>query len=73
MTQRHQHQAEKIVSAFTDSLDENIRKQLSAEQLNNLTLMIKKALGDEIGMAIEQLENLIRELRTETEKPELGI
>jgi len=73
MTQRHQQQAEKIVAAFADSLDEGVRTRLTSSQLNNLTLMIQKALGDEIGVTIEHLEELIRTLRTETEKPELEI
>ena len=73
MTDQHQQHAEKIVAAFRDLLDENARQLITASQFNSLTLMIKEGLGEELAVAIERMEELIRQMRTETEKPDLGI
>ena len=73
MTQRHQQKAEQIVSEFIASLDEETRKRITTGQLDNLTLIISKALGDEVALAVEQLEEVARRLRSEVEKPELAI
>jgi len=73
MTNQHQEHAQKVVAAFRDSLDESVRQQIKDSQFNTLTLMIKEALGEELGVAIERMEEVIRQMRTETEKPDLGI
>ena len=73
MTNRHQQRAEKIVATFKQSLSENIAQQITDAQLNSLIIMIKEAMGEEAGFAAEQLEQVIRKLRAESEKPELGM
>ena len=73
MTHQHQQHAEKIVAAFRDLLDENTRQLITASQFNTLALMIKTGLGEELAVAIERMEEVIRQMRTETEKPDLGI
>jgi len=73
MTNRHQQTAEKIVATFKQSLEKNIAQQITEAQFNTLTLMIREAMGEEAGFAAEQLEQVIRKLRAESEKPELGM
>lgn len=73
MTQRHQQQAERIVAAFKESLDDDVRQQISNSQFNSLGLMVQKALGNEMAVAIERMDELLRQMRSETEKAELGI
>ena len=73
MTNRHQQTAEKIVATFKQSLDKNIAQQITEAQFNTLTLMIREAMGEEAGFAAEQLEQIIRKLRAESEKPDLGM
>ena len=73
MTNRHQQRAEKIVATFKQSLDAKVAQQITDAQLNALTLMIREAMGEEAGFAAEQLEQVIRKLRAESEKPDLGM
>ena len=73
MTNRHQQTAEKIVATFKQSLEKNIAQQITEAQFNTLTLMIREAMGEEAGFAAEQLEQVIRKLRAESEKLDLGM
>ena len=73
MTNRHQERAEKIVATFKQSLDKKVAKQITDAQFNALTLMIREVMGEEAGFAAEQLEQVIRKLRAESEKPDLGM
>ena len=73
MTNRHQERAEKIVATFKQSLDKKVAKQITDAQFNKLTLMIREVMGEEAGFAAEQLEQVIRKLRAESEKPDLGM
>ena len=73
MTNRHQERAEKIVATFKQSLDKKVAKQITDAQFNTLTLMIREVMGEEAGFAAERLEQVIRKLRAESEKPDLGM
>lgn len=73
MTNRHQDQATKIIEAFKDTLDEDVCQQISDEKFNVLALMIKEAMGEELGVAAELIEDVVRKLRAESDKPELGM
>lgn len=73
MTNRHQERAEKIVTTFKQSLDPKVAQQISEAQLTALTQMIKQAMGQELGFAAEQLEQVIRQLRAESERRDLGM
>ena len=73
MTNRHQQRAEKIVATFKQSLDAKVAQQITEAQFNALTLMITEVMGEEAGFAAEQLEQVIRKLRAESEKPDLGM
>ncbi len=65
--------AEKAVAAFKSSLDENKQKQLAAEDYDRLTMIVNETIGDALLDATEQVDEIIRQLRANIEKPELGI
>ena len=73
MTNRHQEHAEKIVAAFREALEEVVREQITDAQYQLLSNTIRKALGEEVGFAVEQMDAVVRKLRSETERPDLGI
>ena len=73
MTNRHQQRAEKIVTTFKQSLSESVVQQITDAQFNSLILMIKESMGEEAGFAADELEQVIRKLRAESEKPDLGM
>lgn len=73
MTNRHQAIAQKIVAAFKDGLDENLCRQISDEQFNVLERMIREGIGKELETATELVEEVVRQLRSATDKPELGM
>lgn len=73
MTNRHQERAEKIVTAFKQSLDPNVAEQITKAQFTALTVMIKEAMGEELGFVAEQLEQVIRQLRADSERRDLGM
>ena len=73
MTTRHQEKAENIVATFKQSLDAKVVQHITDAQFIGLTLMIKEAMGEELGFAAEQLEQVIRKLRAESERPDMGM
>jgi hypothetical protein len=73
MTNRHQEKAENIVATFKQSLDAKVLQHITDAQFIGLTLMIKEAMGEELGFAAEQLEQVIRKLRAESERPDMGM
>lgn len=73
MINRHQEQANKIVSAFKDALDESTCQQITDSQFEILALMIRDALKDELATAAELVEEIVRKLRSESEKTGIGM
>ena len=73
MNHRPMDTAREIVEAFKHGLDENLRRQISDEQFNVLELMIQEGIGKELNAATEQVEEVVRQLRASTVKPELGM
>lgn len=73
MADRHQQLADKVVEAFKALLSENARQQISDRELNELTLMIREALSEELESAAASVEELARTLRAKIDRPELGL
>jgi hypothetical protein len=65
--------AKEAVTAFLQELDETTRACLSDAQVERLELLIREAVSAGIHNAAERTENLIRELRKETESPEIEL
>ena len=73
MPNRHQALADRVLDAFKDILNEVVRKQITESQYTELSLMIQEALSEELDHAINRVEEVVKNLRTEVEKPELGL
>lgn len=73
MTKRNEDMARKIITAFKASLDANSRQKIGDEQYDMLEAMIREGMSKELNAAAEQVEELARNLRALTDKPELGM
>ena len=73
MQNRHQALADRVLDAFKDILNEAVREQITESQYTELSLMIQEALSEELEHAINRVEEVVKNLRTEVEKPELGL
>ena len=73
MVDRHQQLAQKVVEAFRARLSEDARQQISQTALDELALMIREALSEELESAAASVEELARTLRANIDKPELGL
>jgi hypothetical protein len=73
MVKRHEEKAAQIIEAFRNSLDVQVQQQISDAQLRGLELMIVEAMGDELGIAAERVEQVVKQLRTESERLDLGL
>jgi hypothetical protein len=72
MTNRHQQRAEQVVASFKEMLDKPALAAISPAQLEELEILIREAIADELHDAAEQVEDLARKLRAEVELPSLG-
>ncbi len=73
MKNTHQELADKIVNTFKATLDESARQRVSAAQFDELAIMIREALSEELETAVELVEEVARTLRTRVQKPEIGL
>ncbi|ADE13550.1 hypothetical protein Nhal_0355 [Nitrosococcus halophilus Nc 4] len=73
MTNRHQEIAEKAVEAFKELLSEQARQQISDRQFDELALIIREALSEELENAVEIAEDMVKRLRAQVERPELEL
>jgi hypothetical protein len=73
MTNRHEILATEVVDAFKNSLDEQTLASLSQTQLGTLAQLVEEALSDELQIAIERIEELAHNLRTQLEHKEIGL
>lgn len=73
MTDHHREVAEKIVTAFKAELSDATQKQIADARFEALTRAITEALSEERANAADLVENVVKRLRAEVEKPELGL
>ena len=73
MTEETEELAEKVVATFKHNLSEAAREQVSEADFNELSLMIREAISEELSRATDMVEEVVRKLRSETDKPELGL
>lgn len=73
MNQRHQELANQIVAAFRSGLDDAARAQIGEAGFKRLHALVCEALSQELDTISGRLEGLLHELRTEVERPELGL
>jgi hypothetical protein len=73
MNQRHQELANQLVSAFRSGLDDAAQAQIGEAGFKRLHALACGALSQELDTLSGRLEGLLHELRTEVERPELGL
>ena len=73
MTIDHQDLAQQVVKAFSDNIDPPLRMQIGKAGLEDLELLVREALAEAVSDAVERMEYVIRELRREAAKPEIGL
>ena len=69
----HQALAQQVVKAFADNIDPPLRTQIGKAGLEDFELMIQEALAEAVSDAVERMETVVRELRSEAVKPEIGL
>ena len=73
MTDRHNTLAQNVVKAFKESLSDAAREHITEAQFEDLTLMVREAIAEELTRAAELFEAALAKLRSEIEKPELDL
>ena len=73
MTDETQELADKVVATFKNNLNEAVRAQIRDADFNELTLMIQQAISEELARATDMIEEVARKLRSDTDKPDLGM
>ena len=73
MANQHQDLADQVVHAFQAKLDPATREAISKAQFEDLGLMVREALAQAVGTAVERMEQVIRELRATSGKPEIEL
>jgi hypothetical protein len=73
MGNRHHQRADKAVVEFKEVIGESICSQISKAHFEDLTLLIRDAITDEVLSATERMEMIIKEIRSETDLHEIGI
>ena len=73
MSNRHHQRADKAVMKFKEIIGESGCSQISKAHFEDLTLLIRDAITDEVLSATERMEKIIKEIKSETDLHELGI
>ena len=73
MNQRHQELADKVLAAFRAKFDEADLQRIGEARFQVLHSLVGEALAEELDVVSDRLEGLLRQLRSETEKPELEL
>lgn len=63
MSREHQEQADAIVAAFKDLLEDDVRKAIGEAQFSTLAGMIRVTLSKELKGAVTQIEAVMESLR----------
>jgi hypothetical protein len=70
---RHEQRAEQVIASFKELLDEPAHTAISEAQFQELQILVREAIADELHAAAEQVEELARKLRADVELPTLGL
>jgi uncharacterized protein with von Willebrand factor type A (vWA) domain len=73
MADRHQELAQKVVNTFKQSLSDQARDQITDAQFNELVLMIREAISEELKDVAELIDGIAKRLRSQTDDQELGL
>jgi hypothetical protein len=73
MTDHHEETASRIVDAFKASIDESTRENISTAQYDVLVAAIREALSSERATIADQIEGVVKKLRTDVDKLEIEL
>ena len=72
MVNKHHQRADKVVAEFKEIIGESICAQISNANFQDLTLLIRDAITDELLAAAELMEKVAMKIRHDTDLHELG-
>ena len=73
MTNRHHQRADKVVDEFKEIIGESTCAKISGAHFQDLTLLIRDAISDEMLAAADLIEKVARKIRSDTDFNELGL
>jgi len=73
MSDRHRKLAEDVVRTFKDTLSQSALSDISDAQFEDLALMVREAIAEELDAAATIVEEAARRLRREVEKRDLEL
>ncbi len=73
MSNRHQEIADTLVEAFKDTLDIEARQLITEAKFDRLKEMVAETLSQELEQVADRMSAVIKELRSEITKPDLGL
>lgn len=73
MNSTQQQLVEEVVEAFRASLSPEALAHIEPARFDDLAFVVSEALAEAVGSVVERMEDLLRELRKEAEKPELEL
>jgi len=73
MTNRHHQRADKLVAEFKEIIGESVCSEISDAHFEDLALLVRDAITDELLAAIELIENVVKKIRSDTDLHELGL
>ncbi len=73
MTNRHHQRADKVVTEFKEILGEAKCAQISDTDFEDLTLLIRDVITDELLAAAELIEKVAQHIRSESDLHEIGL
>ena len=72
MVNKHHQRADKVVAEFKELIGESSCAQISDANFEDLTLLIRDAITDELLAAAELIEKVAMKIRRDTDLHELG-
>ena len=73
MSHRHHQRAAKVVAEFKNVIGDPVCALISDAHFEDLVLLVRDAITDEVLSATERVENILKDIRSETDLHELGI
>jgi hypothetical protein len=70
MTAQDTDLTEQVIEAFMQRVSDAARQSLSDSDFNELRVVVREALSEQKQQLIQSLENLVKQLRAETERAE---
>ena len=68
-----ENRAEKVVSAIKALLSDSARAHISDAQFEEMTIIVREAIGDELSAAADLVEQVAKKLRETAQESELGL